>query len=310
MGLRVQRLVCEDRKGLPGAGATTKVTMTRELIPAAMLMGEEKIGESFGPGYYEVWAIDNRNKFACGAPHVVRIADDSGEVPMYVRQFERADEETALEGAMSETEKVLRLQLAEADRRRADERTMWKELLAAQRTSHEADYQSISGLVDKVLQVQTMATAGARSEGEGGASSWFTKRVERIEKDLEAARAESRELAVKNAKKGGEAGEVDWFEKAIGAMPMVLDRLDKRQQLEERRLELEQQKLKVRSKTVVGGMILPTVDELREQLAGGWRPEGQPLAAFRELASTGMLPRIYEELLAPYLQPAPGESAG
>ena len=307
--LVVKRVAYEDRKGMPGAGTTVKTTMTAQPVPPSMLTTEAQIAEAFGPGYYEVWANDAANRFACGAPYVVEIAGQGGVVPKYVRQFEDEGEEAA-QASMSETEKVLRVQLEEERRRRMDERAFWERAIEAQQRANAANFEAVSGLVDRVVQAQAAIGGAAQSSGR---DEWLMKKLERAEERDEKRAEELRELSIKHARRHTLGGESDgWWGLLEKGAPMAMTAWSEFKELQEKKLKLEEERLKRRRSLSEGGLVIkgvpiPSLDELREKLAKKGMPE-EIRTLFRGLLRDGMLPRAYEELLAPYLRETDRES--
>lgn len=318
--LVVKRVAYEDRKGLPGAGTSVKTTMTAEPVPPSMLTTEAQIAQAFGPGYYEVWAMDAANRFACGAPYVVEIAGEGGAVPKYVRQFED-DEEEATQAGMSEAEKVLRLHLEQERRLRVDERGFWEkavdelrrnsaQMLEAQQRANTANFEAVSGLVDRVVQAQAAMTATTTASGR---DEWLMKRLERAE-ELQSQRAEElRELAVKNARRHTGDGDGDgWWGLLEKGAPLLGSAWTEYKELQEKKLKLEEEKLRRRRSLPEGGIVVrgvpfPSLDKMRAKLESEPLPEDMRVL-FRGMIRDGMLPRAYEELLTPYLRETDRES--
>lgn len=307
--LVVKRVAYEDRKGLPGAGTSVKTTMTAEPVPPSMLTTEAQIAQAFGPGYYEVWAMDAANRFACGAPYVVEIAGEGGAVPKYVRQFEDVEEEAA-QASMSETEKVLRVQLEEERRRRMDERAFWERAIEAQQRANAANFEAVSGLVDRVVQAQAAIGGASQSSGR---DEWLMKRLERAE-ELQSQRAEElRELAVKNARRHTGDGDGDgWWGLLEKGAPLLGSAWTEYKELQEKKLKLEEEKLRRRRALPEGGIVVrgvpfPSLDKMRAKLESEPLPDDMRVL-FRGMIRDGMLPRAYEELLTPYLRETDRES--
>lgn len=307
--LVVKRVAYEDRKGLPGAGTSVKTTMTAEPVPPSMLTTEAQIAQAFGPGYYEVWAMDAANRFACGAPYVVEIAGEGGAVPKYVRQFEDVEEEAA-QASMSETEKVLRVQLEEERRRRMDERAFWERAIEAQQRANAANFEAVSGLVDRVVQAQAAIGGASQSSGR---DEWLLKKLERVEERDERRAEELRELSIKHARRHASGDESDgWWGLLEKGAPMALSAWTEFKELQEKKLKLEEERLKRRRALPEGGIVvkgvpLPSLDKLRAKLESEPLPD-EMRVLFRGMIRDGMLPRAYEELLTPYLRETDRES--
>lgn len=320
--LKVQRVQTEDRKGLPGAGATGKVLMTPDPIAPAMLTTERQIAEAFGPGYFEVWALDAANRFACGAPFVVQIPDKSGRVPVYVRQFEDQDEDED-DGGASEEVRLLRLKLAEERAARKEERAHYDALMRQQREAFTAqlndqraaavaERESLGGLFEQISKAAQMQHAPQSSAL--APPDWMRERLDRIERDAEAAKKTAHEMEIAKlraelARRGGHAPadesprDDDWIGQFTRAAPLIEKGMEWLDSLAEKRREAAQAAAKVaqeRAAFKLGEHAVPRVEELRRARENGRTvdPAKRLAAVFRELHAAGMLPAAYVTELA------------
>lgn len=308
--LQVKRLVYEDRKGLPGSGATTRVNLTVDPLPPPALTTERQLADTWGPGQYEVWPLDGANRFV-GASYPVSIADEKGYVPRYTREFEQVDDAA---DATSETERVLRLQLSEAQRRAVEERSMWRDMLAAQkdafaqlftmqRDAHQSDFEALSGLVDRVTAAQS-----SQQSGDDRMMAWLFNRLERIEGRSEESAKEARELAIRAAKKPGE--EPNLVGAALEFAPKLLEEWNEYKEIQRKKLELAASRQNRRALppkgVVIDGITLPSLEDLRRKLETESLPP-DAATVFRDLNDRGLLPVAYAQLLAPHLRPSDGQ---
>lgn len=322
--LKVQRVQTEDRKGLPGAGATGKVLMTPDPIAPAMLTTERQIAEAFGPGYFEVWALDAANRFACGAPFVVQIPDKSGRVPVYVRQFEDQDADED-DGGASEEVRLLKLKLSEERNARSEERNGYLRLIDEMRKNHSAamgelrqimqeDRRSLGDLAESINKANADARAHAAPSSGLAAPDWVRERLERIEREAAEARKAAHEMELAKlkaelARRGGHAPadesprEDDWIGQFTRAAPLIEKGMEWLDGLAEKRREAAQAAAKVaqeRAAFKLGEHAVPRVEELRRARENGRTvdPAKRLAAVFRELHAAGMLPAAYVTELA------------
>lgn len=309
--LQVKRLVYEDRKGMPGSGATTRVNLTVDPLPPPALTTERQIADTWGPGQYEVWPLDAANRFA-GPSYPVSIANEEGYVPRYAREFEQVDETAE---AASETERVLRLQLSQAERRIVEERRMWRDMLEAQKNAfgtlfqmqkdaHQSDFEALSGLVDRVTAAQS-----SQQSGDDRMVAWLFSRLERIEGRSEEASREARELAIRAARKPGEGP--DMLTAAMEFAPKLLEEWNEYKQIQRAKVAaLEARRAEKRiprqAGVTIDGINLPALDDLRAKIESETMPP-QAVEVFRDLNDRGLLPPAYATLLAPHLRPSDGK---
>lgn len=320
----VYRVAIERRKGLPGYGvANYEVLLTPDGVPSAALTSEAQIAGAFGAGHYKLVPKDASNRML-GACITCSIADDSGRVPAYVEDFENPATDEKLDAAMSPTEKLLRQELALLHDRLAEERAGYKELMADQRAAargliddvraaHRQDIEGLGKLLEQVVN--------ANSARPGDGETWERKRVQELEDRLNKRQEEFLELAIKNAKKHPDDSS-EWFGLVKEVGPMALSAWGDFKQLQEKKLKLEEERLNRRrlpaggggdgppKGLVIQGVPVVSLEKLRELIAKNGTVPKEVCEVFRVFARDGMLPRAYEELLAPYLRASDGESPG
>lgn len=319
--LEVRRVVYEDRPKLPGSGTTSKVLLTPKPLPPSALVNEETLAATWGPGHYEISAKNAAGQFASGAPYVAKIADDDGHVPMYVREFE--DEEDELVEGASPTERLLRTELQLAQGKLAEQQRYYRELLddqrktltaqmSAMREAHQADFAGLSGLMDRV-NVASAAAQQAPAQG-GPLAEWAMGRVKALEEELALLRRGSGSAIVRagdpkpESKSAAEMNLNDWFELGAKALPIAKEFMDTRASVEKERIDLEREKFRARENWKLGGVAVPTPQELRAALDAGKTPGPRLMAHFQAMFEEGMLPPLYAGLLKPYLRPFDGVS--
>lgn len=320
--LNVYRVVYEDRKGFPGAGASDKVLLTPEPLPPAMLTTEQQVAATWGPGYYQVIPLDAANRFVKGGgAKALTIAARDGKVPKFVRDFE--PEEGEDETGDSEEVRRLKLELKlERDARR-EERAHYDSLLRQQREAFTAqlndqraaavaERESLGGLFEQISKASQMQHA-APSSGLV-APDWVRERLERIEREAAEARKAAHEMELAKlkaelARRGGHAPadesprEDDWIDQFTRAAPLIEKGMEWLDSLAEKRREAAQAAAKVaqeRGAFKLGEHAVPRAEELRRARENGRTvdPAKRLAAVFRELHAGGMLPSAYVTELA------------
>lgn len=319
--LVVYRLVIEDRKGQPGYGTgEIRVNLTPDGVPSGALTSEGQIANAYGPGHYSVTPKDAANRFL-GASFAVSIGDASGRVPSRVADFEQDTSESELEAALSPAEKLLRMELALMRERVEDERRGFQRIIEDQRAAaraaledvraaHRQDLESVGKLLENIN--------AANAQG-GRGSDYQSQRLEKLEERLRTRDAEFLELALKHAK--SKSGDDGWGELLKEGAPLAMKAFSDFKELQERRIALEEKKLERRKlpapgasgeapPLVIQGVKVPSLERLRELIARDGGLPDDVRDVFRVFSRDGMLPRAYEDLLAPFLRSDPGASGG
>jgi chromosome segregation ATPase len=201
-------------------------------------------------------------------------------------------------------------ELEEERRRRMDERAFWERAIEAQQRANAANFEAVSGLVDRVVQAQAAIGGASQSSGR---DEWLLKKLERVEERDERRAEELRELSIKHARRHASGDESDgWWGLLEKGAPMALSAWTEFKELQEKKLKLEEERLKRRRALPEGGIVvkgvpLPSLDKLRAKLESEPLPD-EMRVLFRGMIRDGMLPRAYEELLTPYLRETDRES--
>jgi len=320
--LQVYRVVYEDRKGLPGAGAASRVLLTPEPLPPAMLTGEGQVAATWGPGHYEVEPRDAANRFVKGGGvKALSIAGRDGRVPKFVREFEQEEEEDDV-GASSEEVRLLKLKLSDERAARKSEREQFEALLrqqreafaaqiADQRDAARSDRESLGGLFEQIAKASQMQREAPQSAALA-APDWMRERAERLESELREMRAKAHEaelakLKAELAKRGGghdapatPSGEAGLLEQFTQALPLIKEGMEFVESIGEKRRAAAAEAAKVaqvRGAFKLGEHAVPRLEELRGARAEGKTFGPRLTAVFRQVFAQGMMPPAYVDEL-------------
>lgn len=267
---------------------------------------------NYGPGVIRLVARSH-NGGIIGHPITMRFPDERGHVPVLPEEFGSG----AAEGASAPVQAdPLRRELDLLKERMADERAAFKEMLAEERAQGRANVESITGLMDKILDAQkAMSTPAPSAELAAPARDpYFRQELQRVSRELEKAQkelAERKEAFFKlQTKKEGATEEFslekltmvanfmkEFFRDGVGggggggsapgapAPPAVPEGF-----------------------VVIAGEAIPPLamlDEVIKAEKGDVRAAltDEGLATFKRLHAKGMLPRTYEERLKSVLDP-------
>lgn len=262
----------------------------------------------YGPGIVRVMAR-RQDGGVLGEPYEMRFPDERGHVPIDPEEFDPGDEQPAA------PPDPLRVELSLLKERMAEERASWRDIIAEERAQRRADVDSLVKLTERVLDAQkaTAAPAPATEAPAARADGWMRQEFQRVTRELEKANkelTEHKERFFKLQAKKGDAPE-EWGPERLMQVATFV-----REFMRDGGAGHATPPAAPPSGTPAvpegfvnfAGEVIPGLELLDAAIKGEGGDVAKALsddglATFKRLHAKGMLPRSYEQRLAPVLGP-------
>lgn len=275
---------------------------------------------NYGPGVIRLVARSH-NGGIIGHPITMRFPDERGHVPVLPEEFSNGASEQAVPAPPDPLRLELQLMKDRFEQERSDmkqrieeDRRAWKEIIAEERAQRRADTDSLVKLTERVIDAQKATAAPAPEAPAARADGWMRQEFQRVTRELEKANKElqdKKEQFFKLQAKKGDAPEEWGPEKLMQVATFVREFMrDGGGAGHATPPAAPPSGTPAVPEGFVNfaGEVIPGLELLDAAIKGEGGDVAKALsddglATFKRLHAKGMLPRSYEQRLAPVLGP-------